>query len=62
MPQNKKQSATAKDQIDKIDPCGIKTPMTDIEGLVAIVDNKKDLRQKLIEMTDYHKRMKIDIL
>jgi hypothetical protein len=58
---NKKQSITGTVQFDKNDPLWNETPTIGVEGLIAFVDNKTELRKKLIEVNEYHKKLKIGI-
>jgi len=53
-----KQPITATVQFDKSDPVWNQTPKMGVEALIATVDNEEELTQKLIELNEYHKKMK----
>ena len=45
-------------QFDKSDPLWNETPKIGVEGLIATVDDNKELIKKLVELNEYHKKLK----
>jgi hypothetical protein len=45
-------------QFDNSDPLWNETPKIGVEGLIAIIDDEDELRQKLIESSEYQKKLK----
>jgi len=59
MGSNKKQQAKISTvQFDKSDPLWNETPKMGVEGLIAIIDDGKELRKKLVESSEYQKKLK----
>jgi hypothetical protein len=45
-------------QFDNTDPLWNETPTIGTEGLIATIDDKNKLIEKLVELNEYHKKLK----
>ena len=54
----KQQGRISTVQLDKSDPLWNETPKMGVEGLIAIIDDEKVLRKKLVELSEYQKKLK----
>jgi hypothetical protein len=58
MTATKKYSKASTVQFDKSDPLWEETPAIGVEGLIATIENERELIEKLAAVSEYHMNLK----
>ena len=62
MANNMKMSVASRVQFDKTDPLWNETPKMGVEGLIGTIEDRHELLQKLVQVSEYNKQMKRGIV